>query len=721
VSRKGSFFFDHLGHEQIELIYFYPLSITSRFFGIKTQSCLFFMKRIQTHTFLPFKSIAFCLLILAFCACSDKKENSSIVFPKPPDEQLDRVGTWLSDKKNYTPGNYLPYFEPHFNQQIANNNLDSAARLLYLVSYYCDKKKIYDTVVIQKCHDFLSKYDNRISPRFRSGLYRNLGKLYYLADEYEKGIAALRHNNFTPDDYYTDRNVSWSLYELAFNFSLIAQYDSAIVYGQKAMAFFEKNQDEFGQLAAYDNLRNVYRFAQNYQEAEKYAHKTLEIAKMTKDSEQIFEAYNSLIGIYRGSENPLYASTIDTLVQFERKWQHNEPKYTLMAQSRVAYRCVKDSNYVEADKILTRIAPLFPLVVQDYYNQYYISARSDYELATHKPLSLKKVCVEKLQQAKDTKTFVDILEYSDYLRQDAMSRNDHKTAYTYLQDYTAALDSFQNVKMVAQASELEKKYQTEKKEAQLKEQATAAFRKNIFIVFLLVGLAALFYFYYTVKKKNTTISQQNELNEQTIAILSHDIKEPLLGVKLMLKKLNKDDPFVAQASQSLESQINSVNGILTNLLKMKKLALTKKDKNVIANANSVVKNVIQELNVAIQTKSLTINNELTDDVVLPIAAEKLQIIVHNLLSNAVKYSFPNQQIRIYKEGKGFCIQDFGVGLSPEQRTKLMREVTASQRGTNQERGNGMGLFLVGAMLQGEQLKVVFDSPEVGGTIAKVLG
>jgi signal transduction histidine kinase len=95
--------------------------------------------------------------------------------------------------------------------------------------------------------------------------------------------------------------------------------------------------------------------------------------------------------------------------------------------------------------------------------------------------------------------------------------------------------------------------------------------------------------------------------------------------------------------------------------------------------------------------------------------------VHNLLSNAIKYSFPNQQIRIFKEGKGFGIQDFGVGLSPEQRTKLMREVTASQRGTNAERGNGLGLFLVGAMLQGENIKVVFDSPEIGGTIAKVLG
>jgi signal transduction histidine kinase len=126
------------------------------------------------------------------------------------------------------------------------------------------------------------------------------------------------------------------------------------------------------------------------------------------------------------------------------------------------------------------------------------------------------------------------------------------------------------------------------------------------------------------------------------------------------------------------------------------------------------------LSVAIQSKFLTIQNELAEDVMLPIAPEKLQIIVHNLLSNAVKYSFPNQTIRIFKEGKGFSIQDFGVGLSPEQRSKLMREVTASERGTSQERGNGLGLFLVGAMLQGEQIKVIFDSPEVGGTIAKVL-
>ena len=154
---------------------------------------------------------------------------------------------------------------------------------------------------------------------------------------------------------------------------------------------------------------------------------------------------------------------------------------------------------------------------------------------------------------------------------------------------------------------------------------------------------------------------------------------------------------------------------------MKQLALSKKDKNAKANVKSVVQNVIQELSIAIQSKDLTIQNELPDELTLPIAPEKLQIIVNNLLSNAVKYSFPNQNIRIFQENNGFCIQDFGVGLSPEQRSKIMREVTVSKQGTKAELGNGLGLFLVGTMLQGEQIKVFFNSPEIGGTIVKVLG
>lgn len=242
----------------------------------------------------------------------------------------------------------------------------------------------------------------------------------------------------------------------------------------------------------------------------------------------------------------------------------------------------------------------------------------------------------------------------------------------------------------------------------------------LFAVFLLAGIASLLFFYYTLKKQKKLISQQNELNEHTISILSHDIKAPLMGVNLLLKKLNKEDPFVAQASQSLETQIHAVNGILNNLLRMKKLAIGAKGRPESANVHSVLLDVLQELSVAIQAKGIVIHNDIRPDTSLPVAAEKLHVILHNLLSNAVKYSFLNQPVRIYSEGSGICIQDFGVGLSPEQRSKLMREVTASSAGTHNERGHGMGLFLIGAILHGESLKILFDSPETGGTIVKVI-
>ena len=55
---------------------------------------------------------------------------------------------------------------------------------------------------------------------------------------------------------------------------------------------------------------------------------------------------------------------------------------------------------------------------------------------------------------------------------------------------------------------------------------------------------------------------------------------------------------------------------------MKKLALSKKDTNVSANVNEVLQNVLQELGVSIQSKELTIQNELKEKLMLPIAPEK---------------------------------------------------------------------------------------------------
>ncbi len=671
---------------------------------------------------LRLKSTLFLSTLLILCACSDKKENSAIIFPKPPDEPLDSVSTWLSNKDNYLTDKYLPFFYTHFNQQITVNNLDSAARLLSIVGGVAYDNFAFDTILIQAHLDFLTKYETRIPYRFRANLYNNLGDFYSRRNvDFDKCLFFYRKNNSPPTNYHDALQNAVAKEGQVYYFSLSVYPDSVLFYGLSVLDFYEKQEEWAGAARVCKNIFLSYNDIEDNVMAEKYVRLSIEAAKKARDSTLIFDQMFSLTCFLYNADTARFLLSVDSLAQFEAKWQPKDPRFDFLVQSIKGLKWLVEGNIGEVEKIVKKLAPLFPMMKEQGLESHYSTLVSRYEIDNNKPLSLASYYLENMDVFEHAKNFELLEENYDYLGHNAKLKKDYKAALEYFNKSVAARDSSRSNKIQYQARELEKKYQTEKKEAQLQLQAADAFKKNVFIGFLVLGLLAFVYFYSLLKKKNTTISQQNELNEHTIAILSHDIKEPLLGVKLMLKKLNKDDPFVAQASQSLEGQINAVNGILTNLLKMKKLSLVKKDKNVRANTQSVVENVVRELSIAIQSKSLTIQNDLADDVLLPIAPEKLQIIVHNLLSNAVKYSFPNQTIRIYKEGKGICIQDFGIGLSPEQRTKLMREVTASQQGTNAERGNGLGLFLVGAMLQGEAIKVVFDSPEVGGTIAKVLG
>jgi tetratricopeptide (TPR) repeat protein len=605
----------------------------------------------------------------------------------------------------------------------------------------------------------------------------NLGYSYYLLGSYAKAIdylqKALRLNESLGNDY----NRAYNYRNLGFVYMRFSEQDKALDYFNKALSLAIKTDNQVLTATLYTQIGVCYRGMKKYEAAIKNIEKGIEIdKKIGKDPKWL-----ELGGIYETTRKRIDAHRCyQEALTVHRKLGNQELVAAALGHLGRIYARASDSVLLriggtpterfpralayatEALEISRKIASprrivnaLYVLTDVHERNQDYVNAYTTYKKYIVLKDSLEGADVVQEITRKETQYEFDkketALKYEQQLTEDQLEK---QRLLTIQQGQALTLNQ-QNLTLKEQALALSNKekdlvhlsYLKEQAEKQEKTDQLAlseerekekeldlslknlelSVQKNqkIFLgvlsVLLLGGLSTLFYFYTTLKKKNTIITQQNELNEQTIAILSHDIKEPLLGVKLLLKKLNKDDPFVAQASQSLEGQINAVNGILTNLLKMKKLSLVKKDKNVRANAQSVVQNVVTELGVAIQSKSLTIRNELAEDVMLPIAPEKLQIIVHNLLSNAVKYSFPNQTIRIFKEGKGISIQDFGVGLSSEQRSKLMREVTASERGTSQERGNGLGLFLIGAMLQGEQLKVVFDSPEVGGTIAKVLG
>ncbi len=550
-------------------------------------------------------------------------------------------------------------------------------------------------ISLNKALEINQKLDNKMWIAMHND---NIGLAYLGLKQYDKALAILHKALAINEEIGNNTSVSVNLNNIGKVQIALGKYSEASIALFRSLEISSKASDRYDQGLAYCQLGTAYEQStvalkdganrsERLKRAIFYYQNALDISAITKTIETQSASWQGLSKVYK--EQGLYSKAYDA---FEK---HVTLKDSIGGAEIKKQVAVKEIKY-EYDKKETKFKYEQQLTAGELEKQQILTLQQEQTL-TLKEQSLALINKDLLLSNKEKD-----LAYLAFLKEQAEK-----------QEKTKELS-------LSEEREKGKEKDLTLKNLELSAQQKQNLYLGLFSLLLLGGLGTLLYFYTTLKKQKNIITQQNELNEHTIAILSHDIKEPLLGVKLLLKKLNKDDPFVAQASQSLENQINSVNGILTNLLKMKKLSLLKKDKNASANVNTVIKNVIQELSIAIQSKALIINNELSDELNIPIAPEKLQIVVHNLLSNAVKYSFSHQIIRIFQEGNGFSIQDFGIGLSPEQRSKIMREVTASQQGTNKERGNGMGLFLVGAMLQGEQIKVLFDSPEIGGTIAKAV-
>jgi signal transduction histidine kinase len=472
------------------------------------------------------------------------------------------------------------------------------------------------------------------------------------------------------------------------------QYYNAFTTYQKLLKFYEKSNNQI------TIPQELYRIGDLIMMMPDSSLQNLNIPLIDRYKESMIYLQKGL-HMARTQKNLLQQAAILTAISKNFEAQNN---YTEAYKAFKEYTSLKDSiSGDEVQKKLNRSE------IQYEYDKKELALKYEKQL-TDKQLANQLLLTTQQKQALR-------------LNEQALTLSNQEKDLTHLAFLKEQAEKQEKTQQLALAEEREK---TKEQDLSLKNiQLSTQKKQNLylgsFIFVLLFGLGTLIYFYQILKKQKNIISQQNQLNEQTISVLSHDIKEPLLGVKLLLKKLHVHDPFLSQASQSLENQVHAVNGVLNNLLRMRKAAITETTTNQNANVNDIIHNVIKDLTFNLESKGLIVENQLKDHVTLPIAPEKLQIVIHNILSNAIKYSHPDQSIKIYKDGNGFCIQDFGIGLSDIQTQNLMSDVKNSKPGTTEEKGHGMGLFLVGMLLKGEQVRVIFESPELGGTIVKIMG
>jgi len=117
------------------------------------------------------------------------------------------------------------------------------------------------------------------------------------------------------------------------------------------------------------------------------------------------------------------------------------------------------------------------------------------------------------------------------------------------------------------------------------------------------------------------------------------------------------------------------------------------------NIYMVIEEILKFVKIVANNKGVIIKNEIYPDVFVFADQNHLRFIFRNVISNAIKYTPEGGEVRISHEQQAeegmevFSVKDNGVGISEEKVNGIFEQYGQTQPGTNNERGNGIGLWL----------------------------
>ena len=279
----------------------------------------------------------------------------------------------------------------------------------------------------------------------------------------------------------------------------------------------------------------------------------------------------------------------------------------------------------------------------------------------------------------------------------------HQQANVYLQDaYDLREDLIEKENQILTTS-LETKYQTEKKEQEIKFLSQVAQKQNtiyLTILGLILAVGTFLFFGYRNKIKTAEkLKELNELKSRFFANISHEFRTPLTLIKSPVQSLQSEIQDTNQLNKIdlIDKNSNRMLELVDQLLELSKidsgkLQLLLKEGNISTFLNSIVEPFEYQAKELQLTFTSTIektrgNHHFDKDVI-----EK---IVTNLLSNALKYTPKNETVyftsSITNKQLQLIVSNSGSNIKKEELPQLFERFYQKDE---QQKGVGIGLALV---------------------------
>lgn len=202
-----------------------------------------------------------------------------------------------------------------------------------------------------------------------------------------------------------------------------------------------------------------------------------------------------------------------------------------------------------------------------------------------------------------------------------------------------------------------------------------------------------------LERQRSSVLQLNQLKNDLIAVLAHDIKGPLTSIVGFAELL--EDGYLEGDAATDAARTIRVNAQRLATLANDVLALSRVEHGELEIADERV-DLVDLLQNLIQGdtsgRTITFTHDV-DEALVRGDTDRLRQVFDNLVRNAIKYS-PGVEpvdVALTREGESYRVdvRDHGIGVPPEELPKLFERFT---RGSNARRqkisGTGIGLFIV---------------------------
>lgn len=480
-----------------------------------------------------------------------------------------------------------------------------------------------------------------------ASLELKIGNIYYKKAQIDKAMSSF----LSALKFYEaqkDLAVTASLeHNIAVLYTYLKNYPKALQFLESSLAYFEKNANHFEIANIEIALGNVYYSTKSYEKAINHFKKAADAAAKSQNFTALASAYNNLSTIYLDIKNYNLAMRYSERALAIRKEKRMDAD-VLSSQLTIATILNKTGKYTEAAKQL-----------KDNLMAYQ-------DMGNHEKLSL--IYYELIRS------------YNGLNNSDSVSR--------YLELFNEHQAEILNAEVIKTSSELEAKYQSEKKEkeillqrAEIAERNLALEKKNEIIYLVIVFAVIVILLGYILYSRQRSVLREAQLKEAQLEVESQNkLKEQRLRISRDLHdNIGAQLAFIISSLDNLKysfSMQEQLLGKVSGISSFTRETITElrdtiwamnKDELLLSDLESRIRNFINTAKNANHNIdfSFDVASEISKDIRIPsVKGVNIYRIIQEGVHNALKHSGASHiwvriggtdslKITVEDNGKGF--------------------------------------------------------------------